>query len=58
VLAAKPVLGRVGVVHAIGWITKHHVGELAAEHALDVSQHGGVAAQQAVVAQRPEVSDL
>ena len=57
-LAAELVLGRVGVVDVVGRIAKRHVRELAAEHPLDVGQHRGVAAQQAVVAQDPEVARL
>ena len=58
VLAAQLVLGRVGVVDVVGRIAERHVRELAAEHPLDVGQHRGVAAQQAVVAQDPEVARL
>ena len=57
-LAAELVLGRVGVVDVVGRIAERHVRELAAEHPLDVGQHRGVAAQQAVVAQDPEVARL
>ena len=56
--APELVLRRVGVVDIVGRIAKGHVRELAAEHALDVGQHRGVAAQQAVVAQHPEVARL
>ena len=57
-LAPQLVLRRVGVVDVVGRIAKGHVRELAAEHPLDVGQHRGVAAQQAVVAQHPEVARL
>jgi hypothetical protein len=56
VLAAQLVLGRVRVVHIVGRVAERHVGELAAEHPLDVGQHRGVAAQQAMVAQDPEIA--
>ncbi len=35
---------------------KRHVGELAAQHLLDISQHGGVAAQHAMLAADPEIA--
>ena len=57
-LAAQLVLRRVGVVDIVGRIAERHVRELPAEHPLDVGQHRGVAAQQAVVAQDPEVARL
>jgi hypothetical protein len=56
VLAAELVLGRVGVIHPIRRISEAHVGQRSAEHALDVGEHGGVAAQQAVLAQEPEIA--
>ena len=58
VLAAQLVLRRVGVIDVVGRVAERHVRELPAEHPLDVGQHRGVAAQQAVVAQDPEVARL
>ena len=56
VLAAELVLGRVGVVDIVRAVGEAHVRELPAEHPLDVGQHRGVAAQQPVVAEHPEVA--
>src|SRR5690606_12639700 len=58
VLAPELVLRRVGVVDIVRRIAKRHVGQLSAQHALDVGQNRGVAAQQAMVAQDPEVARL
>jgi hypothetical protein len=40
----------------VGRIGPGQIGELAIEHALDIPEHGGVAAEHAVVAQDPEIA--
>ena len=56
VLAAQLVLGRIGVIDIVGRVAERHVRELTAEHMLDICEDRGVAAQQAVVAEDPEVT--
>ena len=56
ILAAHLVLGAVGVVHVVRRIGEDHVHRLAAEQPLVALGHGGVAAQQAVAAQQPDVA--
>jgi hypothetical protein len=56
VRAAKLVLLGVGVVDIVGRIGPGQIGELAIERVLDIGKDGGVAAQQAVVAQTPEIA--
>ena len=55
-LASDLVLGGVGVVDVVGWVEHSHVGELSVHQALDVRHHGGVAAEQAVIAEDPEIA--
>ena len=55
-LAALLVLGRVAVVDIVRRVGPGHVGQRATEHPLDIREHGGVAAQQAVLAQQPEIA--
>jgi hypothetical protein len=54
VLAAQLVLRRVGIVDIVGRIAEGHAGE----HPLDVGRERGVAAEQAMVAEHPEVAGL
>ena len=44
------------MIDIVGRVAERHVGQLPAEHSLDVGQHRGVAAQQAMVAQNPQVA--
>ena len=56
VLTAELVLCRIGVVNIVRWIRESHVGELAAEHCLDVGQDRGVTAQHTMLTADPEVA--
>ena len=62
-LAGAPGRGRAGLVppgrvvlHAVGRIGDHQQRGHAAEHPLDVGRHGGVAAEQPVRPEQPEVA--
>ena len=57
-VAPQLVLGRVAVVHVVRRIGEGHVGELAAEHPLDVGQHRRVAAEQPVLTEHPQIARL
>ncbi|NKA76033.1 hypothetical protein GO290_05043 [Ralstonia solanacearum] len=56
--AALPVLGRIGVVHVIGWIQKSHVRRLALQQPVVVLRDGRIPAQQPVPAQHPDVARM
>ena len=56
--AVQLVLRRVRIIDGMRWVAERHVGEVPAEHPLDVGQHRGVAAQQPMVAQNPEIARL
>ena len=58
VLAPELVFRRVGVVHVIGRIGEAHIGELPIQHPLDIGQHRGIAAEQPVITQHPQIARL
>ena len=58
VLAAPPMVDRVGIIHVVRWVSEGHVCKFAAQHLLDVGQHPGVAAQHAMLAADPQIAGL
>jgi hypothetical protein len=57
-IAPELVLGRAAIVDIVGRIGEGHVGELPAEHTLDVGEHGRVTAQEPVLIQHPQIARL
>ena len=55
-LAAEFVLHRRAVVHVVRWIAEDHVGQTAGEDLLHVGHLRGIAAQQPVLPENPDIA--
>jgi hypothetical protein len=54
--AAHLVFGRIGVIHVIGWIGKHHVGQLFAQQGLIAVDEGRIPTQDFMIPANPKIA--